>query len=131
MVKLAKEFKSYHLISKEARKYVAKEIKNYHHTKKELKELEEGIAYSNSVGDSVISFGNHKQLQQMRNFIESFEFVYNQLSEERQRMVHLLYWSNRIYNCDGVGMQIGVDGSTVGRWRSAILSDIANRMGMK
>lgn len=126
------------MASKEARNYVAAQIKDYHALKGEIENMKkEAIletAFSHkfdSVGDAVSLLVNHRTLQKMEEFVKAFEEVYNALSDEKKRSIELLYWNNRELNCIGVGMMIGVDGSTVGRWRVTILNDIADRMGMK
>lgn len=123
------------MVSKEARNYVAKEIEHYQDTKKEMESLEReiisGHAYSRAADVAATVLVTHNTLKQMRNFVDTFESIYNRLTDEKQRMIQLLYWSSKDYNCNGVGMTIGVDGSTVGRWRVMILNEIAEQMGLK
>ena len=108
------------MVSKEARNYVAKEIEHYYDTKKEIAILEKNIIYEqafrgkDATGNAVTMLVTHKTLNQMRNFVDTFESVYNRLSDDKKKCI-----------------QLGVDGSTVGRWRLSILSEIAERMGLK
>lgn len=125
------------MVSKEARNYVAKEIEQYYDTKKEIANIEKNIIYSeaykgrDATGNAVTLLVTHKTLNQMRNFVNTFESVYERLTEDKKQCIQLLYWSRKSYNCNGVGLKIGVDGSTVGRWRLSILSEVAERMGLK
>ena len=130
------------MVSKEARQYVAKEIRRYHEIKNELTELEKDIIFgtpdtvggtgiSDSVGNKATALASNKRIQQMQLFINVFDDVYSQLPPEKQKMIKLLYWHNRYLNCNGVGRLVGADGSTIGRWRIAILSRIAERMGLE
>lgn len=121
--------------------YVAKEIEQYQATKREIVNIEKDILYGSVTGTShghsdvvatkATALVAHKSLQQMRNFVDAFEDTFNKLPKEKQKMIELLYWSNRELNCNGVGIELNVDGSTIGRWRMAILSRIAERMGLK
>lgn len=131
------------LASKEARLYIAKQIGRYHLIKKEITNLENdillGVAptgrregrHTDVVAAKATALATDKTLKQMRYFVEAFDSVYEKLPDEKQRMIKLIYWHHRRLNCNGVGMEIGVDGSTIGRWRMAILSKIAERMGLQ
>lgn len=104
------------LASREARRYIEKEIRGYHKTK--------GMIESANID-------NFNKLQHMKMFINSFNYVYEQLPEHKKGMVHLMYWDKRDMNCDRIGMELYVDGSTVGRWRNRILDEVAEIMGLK
>lgn len=126
------------MVSKEARNYVAKEIEQYHATKREIETIEEDIIFQrtysgsrDSVTSAVSIIVSHRALRRMIDFVDTFEDVYNRLTEDKKEALRLLYWNSKDFNCNGVGMQIGVDGSTVGRWRISILNEIAERMGLK
>lgn len=120
------------MVSREAKLYVAKEIQQYQATKKEIMTIENMLHQEKvAVGGTATALVTHKTLQQMNNFVRSFEEVFERLPDEKQKMIQLLYWSNRDLNCNGVGMEIGVDGSTIGRWRMLVLTQIAERMGLK
>lgn len=121
-----------HNISKQARKYIAKEIKTYHATVKEIQNLEDALKTDkdlSNLNDAV--FLRHKVLEHMKNFTEAFDIVYEHLPDEKRRLIQLMYWTDRFVNADGVGFEMGIDGSTVGRWRNSILNEIARRMGLK
>jgi RinA family phage transcriptional activator len=130
-------------LNKYIKRYLEEEIRNIEITRREIGEIRNDIIFggpsgdgggpsgfhSDITGNKATALTNHLALQRMRRFVDTFDFVYEQLPEEKQKVIELLYWSNRDLSCDGVGMIVGVDGSTVGRWRNAIILRLAKLNG--
>jgi len=120
------------VVSKEARSYIARQIERYDDIKREVRHAEKSVIYSQGRFEGkLIGYLDNTHLQQKVLFVDVFDEVYSTLPEEKKMMIQLLYWNKtKRLNCDGVGLKLHADGSTIGRWRLAVLSQIAERVGL-
>lgn len=129
-------------------KHIESELFYYKETKKELKRLKDEILYatpyyemtgggrSNLPGDptgaTATMMISHRRIEQLGRVVEAIGEVYEQLPEEKKKLVRLKYWTKpQTRTWQGIANQIPVNRSTALRWRNEIVSLIAEKLGWR
>lgn len=125
-----------HRLSKNTYRYVENEIRSYKNTVRELVRLkndlilETGIApeiRGSEVGrpteNKVIKLSLDKKIIEMEKVVNAVEKVYRQLSKEKKEVMEE-YWNGR-YTAIGLSEKVGIERTTIYRWKRGIVYKVA------
>lgn len=130
-------------------RHIEAELYAYHETKKEIVRLRNDILFGSSpvdenvgggrssltsdrVGLTVSRLTSDKRLIALEDIAEAINFVYMRLTEERQKLVQLRYWTKpQLLTWDGVALKLEVSRRTAINWRDEIVYAIAERVGWR
>ena len=123
-------------LSKNTYRYVENEIRLYKHTQKELERLKNDLINESSlapevrgtdVGDptanKVIKLRLNKKILDMEKTIAAIEKVYRTLTGDKKTVMEE-YWIGR-YTTPGLAGKLGVNETTVRRWKRFIVYSVA------
>jgi len=134
-------------LKKDIKRYIECELRNYMQSKRDIKEIRETIIESTpsndrervreggGVSDLVASKGmkllTNKRLKRLEETCKSIESVYNELPEEKKKLILLKYWTRPQELTDtGICKKLNIGKSTFYRWRDYILLSVAFEMGL-
>lgn len=127
--------------------HVEAELYAYHETKGEITRIKNDILYGTSPLDENVGGGrsnipsdptgragtllaSYRLLQHMVKVIDAIEEVYNQLPEEKKKLIELKYWTkSQELSWEGIAMQLHVSRNTAINWRNEIVKTIAEHLG--
>lgn len=127
--------------------HVEAELYAYHETKREITRIKNDILYGTSPLDENVGGGrsnipsdptgragtllaSYRLLQHMVKVIDAIEEVYNQLPEEKKKLIQLKYWTKyQELSWEGIAMQLHVSRNTAINWRNEIVKTIAENLG--
>jgi RinA family phage transcriptional activator len=129
-------------------KHVESELYAFHDTKKEIIRLKNEILYAspppndtgggrgNLPGDPTGTIGSlmvtHKRIEQLERIIDSIQDAYNQLPEEKQKLIHLKYWAKpQRLTWDGIANKLNVSRRQALYWRDEIVYAITEKIGWR
>jgi phage transcriptional activator, RinA family len=130
--------------------HVESELGCYHDTRKEIIVLRNEILRGGGRGDDenvgggrgnlpgdptgrkAVLLTSHKKLEQLQAIVDAIESIVERLPEEKQRLIHLKYWSRtQRLTWEGIGMEINVSARQAMRWRDEIIAAIAHKIGWR
>ena len=130
-------------------KHVEHELSLYHETRKEMMRLRNEIMYTRPSDDENVGGGRssmpgdptgrtatalatNRRLQHLETTVDAIEEVYNRLPPEKQRLVHLLYWTKpQLLSWDGIAQEVKVGRATAFRWRDEIVFAVGHLLGWR
>jgi RinA family phage transcriptional activator len=136
-------------IRRDVFRHVEAELYAYPYRRKEIDRLREEILYpwkpedeqnvknmGNKIGDptakKAIALTSHAKLVYLEQVVSAIEEVYNRLPEPKREFVRLKYWTHpQRLTTVGICQELGISDRTYSRWRSQIVSDIAEILGWK
>lgn len=81
---------------------------------------------------TTIRLTRHKQLNYLREITSAIETVYNELTSDRKRLVHVRYWNNRDRkNWDCIADLCNVSKRQAQRWRDEIAQATIEVLGWR
>lgn len=129
-------------------KHIESELYHYHETKKEIERLKNHILHaspapnrtggsrSNTPGDptgkTATLMMTHRKIEQLEQIVRAIDYVFNQLSKEKQELVRLKYWTKpQTLTWDGIALKLDVSRRTAINWRDGIVYAIAEILGWR
>lgn len=127
-------------------KHVEAELANYHETQKEIAKRREELMYPTMSEELVGSRGStisdptaakaarivmDRRLKELERIEDAITSVYMRLEEKPKRLVHMVYWTKNQKTWEGIAMELEIGRTTLFRWRSEIIKEIADRLGWK
>lgn len=130
-------------------KHIESELFSYHDTRKEIMRLRNDILYpskpqddntgggrssstSDPTGRTVIALTANARLQHMESIIQSIESVYERLPTNKQRLIHLYYWTRpQLHSWDGIAQQLHINRATAFRWRDEVVYAVTDVIGWR
>lgn len=127
--------------------HVEAELYAYHETKREITRIKNDILYGTSTLDENVGGGrsnipsdptgragtllaSYRLLQHMVKVVDAIEEVYNQLPEDKKKLIELKYWTkSQELSWEGIAMQLHVSRNTAINWRNEIVKTIAEHLG--
>jgi RinA family phage transcriptional activator len=138
-------------IKRDVFRHVEAELYAYPFRKKEITRLREEILYpfderpedvnivkgKNSVrrpGDptakKAIALVSHTRLHHLERVVDAIDEVYARLPDPKREFVRLKYWTHpQRLTAVGICQELGISDRTYSRWRSQIISQIAEILG--
>lgn len=128
-------------------RHVEAELYAYPYRKKEIARLREEILHPykpedeqniknmyNKIGDptakKAIALVSHARLHYLERVVDAIEEVYNRLPEPKREFVKVKFWTQpQRLTAVGICQKLGISDRTYSRWRSQIVSDIAEILG--
>ena len=132
-----------------ARKYTEQEIRGYHQTLKEIEIRRQEIMHpyretdtnvgggkSNLPGDPTGRIGTaltaDLKLKNLEHVIESIDYVWQDLPDEKKQFVKLYYWTRpQRYTLEGVAIKLSISDRTAKRWRTEFVERVADQIGLR
>jgi RinA family phage transcriptional activator len=124
-------------------RYIEQEIYNYHETKKSLDGLTDDIIYSTPpykevrtndpkdiTYETVALLATNKIRKRMIDTIYVIEIVFNELDPTIRDALEDKYWNKSHLTWTDVASLHHVDRRTIYRWRTALVTEIATRLGL-
>lgn len=72
------------------------------------------------------------RIEQLERLVDAIEYVVGGLPPEKRRFVELRYFARpRIYNTDGIALQLHIAPRTAQRWRREIVTAVALMIGWR
>jgi len=135
-------------ISRGAFQHVEAELYAYQDTLKEIARLREEILHaspepnrtgggrgntpSDRTGLAATRLATNKRLNTLTEVAEAIKGVYDSLTPDRQKLVHLKYWTRpQRLTWDGIAMELHVSRRTAINWRDEIVLAIALKLGWR
>jgi len=130
-------------ISQSVFKYVESELRGYKNSIVELEHLKRNIieaapivdnsgGTNNAVGNptesKALKLISNKKLQRLESVISVIRSVFDACDKSRQELIRMKYWNN-IYKDEGIADRLGIDRSTLYRWKNEIVLKVALKMG--
>lgn len=125
-----------HRLSKNTYRYVENEIRLYKHTHRELAQIKNNLINESAVaperrgseaGDptanKVIRLSLNKKIDEMEKIIKAIEKTYRTLTGNKKKVMEE-YWIGR-YTTPGLAGKLGVDETTIRRWKRFIVYSVA------
>jgi len=128
-------------------RHVEAELYRYHETKREIVRLRNDILYGKTPHDENVGGGRsnlpgdptgkaatllttNRRLEQMERVVEAIETVYDEVSEDKKRLIELKYWTRpQILTWEGIAQKLHVSRNTAINWRNEIVLAIAKLVG--
>jgi len=117
------------------------ELRAYKATKRELEELrnkilqsspvqQEGRNYSpgDSTGHKAIALLMDKKIKRHQRIVDAINFIYQRCETKKQTLMAEYYFERR-YTQEGIAYKLGVDRSTIHRWKKQIIYALAVKLG--
>ena len=128
-----------HRLSKNIYRYVENEIRLYRHTIKELDKLKDDLINESSIAPEVrgsevgdptfnkaMKLSLNKKIVDMEKCIKAIKKVYDKLTGDK-KTVMAEYWIGR-YTTPGLAGMLGVDDTTIRRWKRFIVYSVAKEL---
>lgn len=129
-------------------KHIEAELYAYQDTIKEIARLRDEILHaspepnrvgggrgnlpSDTTAQTATRLATDKRLTSLNEVAEAIKAVYDALPPDRQKLVHLKYWTRpQRLTWDGIAMELHVSRITAIRWRDEIVQAIAIRLGWR
>lgn len=133
-------------LSPGAFKHVESELYRFHETHREIQRIRNEILFSSPSRDDNVggSRGNlpgdpvgrkailltHRKLEQMERIVEAIRDVYDQLPDEKKKLIRLRYWVKpQTRTWAGIAQELKCGERTARYWRDQIVYAIAERIG--
>jgi len=135
-------------LSPGAFKHVESELYRFHETHREIQRIRNEILFSSPSRDDNVggSRGNlpgdpvgrkailltHRKLEQMERIVEAIRDVYDQLPDEKKKLIRLRYWVKpQTRTWAGIAQMLHISERQARRWRDEIVFMIAERLGWR
>lgn len=128
-------------------RYIEDEVKLYPKYKEKIEELIQSYSYSTPERDSngggksnspgrpventVFNILDDLQLLRMRTYVKEVERAYNELDEEKKRVINAIFWRTGSKGATKICSEFSIGETTYWRWKKAFLLRVGLLTGHK